>query len=600
MSLCQNQSSKHYTANFNQLNSKGIKAMKRTFILLLLIIFSSSLSAKTQPPGYAVASASPYATRAGMKILAQGGNAFDAAVTVSAVLAVTEPYHSGIGGGGFWLLYDAKHNNNIVVDGREVAPLGANKHMYLDARGKPIKDASLFGPLAAAIPGEPAALVYIAKQYGRLPLKTVLAPAIELAEQGFPADEAYISIIENPRIRKNLDQHLSTTKIYLEKEKTPKAGDMIIQKDLAKTLKILSEQGAQGFYEGDIAKKLVSEVRKAGGIWTLEDLKNYKIKIRKPLIGQYKDIKIITTPPPSAGGIALLTMLGILDSYQLNQLRPPMRIHKVAEAMKLAYWDRANYLGDPDFIRVPVQGLLSKGHLKTLQAYLKHKKATASNTLPVRPEAFSDSSENTSHFSIIDSEGNRVGATMSINYLFGSGFVAEGTGVLLNNEMDDFSIKPGVRNAFGLIGSIPNQITPNKRPLSSMSPTFLIAPDRLAIFGTPGGSRIPTMLLLSTLAFEQGKGPLSMVSIPRYHHQYIPDVIQYENDAFDSNTIKSLLAMGHRLKKISKVYGGRYYYYGDMQAIEWNIKDDAIFASSDPRHIGLAEVHYNVNKKGSE
>lgn len=565
--------------------------MKKT--VLSLLGFMASLSWGAMPPGYSVVSASPHATRAGMQILKAGGNAFDAAVAVSAALGVTEPYHSSIGGGGFWLLFDAKNNKNVLVDGREVAPLAAFKTMYLDKQGEPIKDLSLLGPLASAIPGEPAALAHIAKKYGVLPLSQSLEPAINLAAHGFPVDELYRRMVMNKRLHAYFMKTPSTASIFAPSGKTPKVGELIVQKDLAKTLRIFAKQGHKGFYEGPIASKLVSEVRKNGGIWRLSDLKDYHIIERAPLEGTYKSVKIITTPAPSAGGLSLITMLNLLSHYPLHELPEAKRIHLIVEAMRLAYWDRAEFLGDPDFVTIPMKQLTSLSHANDLRQFIKKDKATLSSALKRKEADFNDTSHNTTHFSIIDAKGNRVSATLSVNFLFGSNFVVKGTGVLLNDQMDDFSVKPGVKNVFGLVGGESNSIAPKKRPLSSMAPTFLVSPSRIALLGTPGGSRIPTMLLLSTLSFVEGKNPVSFVSQPRYHHQYLPDVIQYENDAFSLKTQKELLAMGYRIESLTQDYGGRSYFYGDMQAIEWNMTHDALIASSDPRHIGLAEVHYD-------
>lgn len=566
--------------------------MKKIWVFFFCLI-AISVQATDLPPGYSVASASPYATRVGMQILKEGGNAFDAAVAVSAALAVTEPYHSGLGGGGFWLLFDAKNNKNILVDGRETAPLAASHNMYLDKKGEPIKDLSLFGPLASAIPGEPAALAHISKKYGALPFSKVLQPAIELATKGFKVDELYRSIVLNKRINKYFMKYPSTASIFSPNGRSIKVGQRIIQKDLAKTLELLAAKGHDGFYDGVTANKLVNAVRKDGGIWRLEDLKTYKIIEREPLEGTYKGVKIITTPAPSAGGLSLITMLNILDNYSLEDLSDAQRIHTTVEAMRLAYWDRAEFLGDPDFVTVPIKCLTSLSHAKRLNTFIKEDRATLNSELERKQPNFNDTSENTTHFSIIDAKGNRVAATLSVNFLFGSNFVAKGTGVILNNEMDDFAVKPGVKNVFGLVGGESNSIAPKKRPLSSMAPTFLVGPSRVAILGTPGGSRIPTMLLLSSLSFIEGKSPMSFVPQQRYHHQYLPDVIQYENDAFSQRVKKELVDMGYHIESLSQDYGGRSYFYGDMQAIEWNKKNDALIACSDPRHIGLAEVHYN-------
>lgn len=562
--------------------------------VLLISLFSiCHVFAAVKPPGAAIASASPYATKAGMAIINKGGNAFDAAVAVSAVLAVVEPYHTGIGGGGFWLLYDAKKNKNIFLDGRERAPLDSSRNMFLNKYGRRIGNLSLFGPLSSAIPGEPAALAYLVKEHGKLSLTEDLKPAIELAEKGYPVEERYVDLISRPFILKQIERHTETAKIFLDNGEVPKVGWILKQPDLAKTLKSLAKHGRDGFYKGEVASKLVSAVRKGGGIWQMDDLKDYHVKLREPLVGHYKDVTVVTSPPPSAGGIAILSMLNILSKYPLASMSPTNRIHTTVEAMRLAYWDRNKYLGDPDFVSIPTNMLLSKPHINKLSTFISKNKATPSTTLGRVNHVLNEVSPNTTHFSIIDKEGNRVGATLSINFLFGSNFVAKGTGVLLNDEMDDFAIKPGTKNVFGLVGGENNSIAPEKRPLSSMSPTFLLTKDRVAVLGTPGGSRIPTMLLLATLSFSEGKRPLSFVSAPRFHHQYLPDIIEYEHDALDESTKKSLRKMGYHLKELTKDYGGRSFIYGEMQACEWNKKEDALFAANDPRRSGYAMVEYN-------
>lgn len=546
-------------------------------------MISFSVFAQPKPPAMAVASADPRATQAGIDILKKGGNAFDAAVAVSAVLAVVEPFHSGIGGGGFWLLHTANNGKNIFIDGREQAPMAAHEKMYQDEKGNVVEGLSLNGPLAAAIPGEPAAMAYIAKHYGNLPLSVDLAAAIALAEHGFKANLLYEQIVNVGDRVEVLNRYPSSRKIFLKNGKAPKQGDLIVQKDLAQTLRLFAEKGHDGFYKGEVAKKLVKSVREAGGIWTMNDLAQYQLKLRTPLVGHYKDSEIITAPPPSAGGIAILTMLNILSAYDLPKLSESSRLHYVIEAMRLAYWDRSQYLGDPDYVKVPVQKLTSMAHANQLRRFIQKDKATSSASLSAKGLVFEDSSPNTTHFSIIDGQGNRVAATLSVNYLFGSSFVADGTGVLLNDEMDDFSSKPGAANVFGLVGHSANQIEGGKRPLSSMAPTFLVSKKRVGIIGTPGGSRIPTMILWGILEYAQGKPPLAWVSKPRIHHQYLPDVVQMEPDALSADMQKQLLAMGYHLLQLAKVFG-------DMQAVEWDKSSNKVFAASDPRHVGLAEV----------
>ncbi|WP_242602214.1 gamma-glutamyltransferase [Legionella nagasakiensis] len=542
------------------------------------------------PPGHAVASAHPLATRAGLEILAQGGNAFDAAIAVSAALAVVEPYHSGLGGGGFWLLHEAKNQKNIFIDGREVAPRAASKNMFLASDGKPIPKLSLTGGLSAAIPGEPAALVYIAREFGRLPLKKSLAPAIRLAEKGFIVDyQLQYFLMMGDRLQQ-LKKFPGSAAIFLHDGKPYRVGECLYQRDLANTLRLLAEKGHDGFYRGKIASLLVNGVNRAGGIWTLEDLASYQIKVREPLQGYYHQMHIVTAPLPSAGGIALLTMLNILADYPLQALSKAQWVHYLAEAMRLAFWQRVELLGDPDYIRVDVSKLLSTENTQFLRSLIQDTHATKSSSLPAKA-SLQDDKYNTTHFSILDGEGNRVAATLTINYIFGSSVVAEGTGVLLNDEMDDFSIKPKVKNVFGIIGSEKNQIEPGKRPLSSMTPTFLELPERVAILGTPGGSRIPTMVLLASLSFYDFYGAIKMVSEMRFHHQYLPDWLMFEPDTFSPTVQKKLLSMGYQLVALQQ-------YYGDMQAITWDQKRQLITAASDPRHMGRAVVVIRKNNDG--
>lgn len=565
--------------------------MKRvTLIALSLIFFVNGVNAK-KPNGEAIASASPYATKAGMAIFKKGGNAFDAAVAVSAVLAVTEPFHSGIGGGGFWLLHDAKTNKNHFIDGRERAPARATADMYLDKSGKPIRYASLFGPKAAAVPGEPAALVYMAKHYGHLPLSVTLAPAIKLAREGYPVDHRYVELAREKPLLKVLRQYPASRQVFLDNGNAPEVGWVLKQNDLANTLESIAKHGKAGFYQGKVAKAMVKAVDSAGGIWRLSDLVSYHVVDRKPLVGHYNGIEIVTAPPPSAGGIALLSMLNILEKYPLDSLPNTKQLHLTIEAMRLAFWDRVQFLGDPDFTPVPVKKLLSAKHVSYLNRFIQKDKATPSVKLSKTKQQPSDVDANTTHFSIIDSQGNLVSATMSVNFLFGSGFVAGNTGVLLNDTMDDFAVKVGAKNVFGLSGETNNVIAAHKRPVSSMSPTFLFTDKRVGVLGTPGGSRIPTMVLLGTLSFADGRHPISWVSRPRFHHQFLPDVVQFENDAFTAKEKKALVAMGYQLKPLNSDYGSKTFNYGEMHAAEWDKANGALYAASDPRHAGLAIVN---------
>ena len=551
--------------------------------IILSLLFSLTLLAcdghDASKTHHAVASAHPIATQAGIDILNQGGNAFDAAVAVSATLAVVEPYSSGMGGGGFWLLHSAKDQTDVMIDGREVAPQKAHRDMYLDKSGNVIAKISIDGPLSAGIPGQPAALVHINKEYGKLSLQDVFAPAIKAAQQGFKVSKHY-QRMAGFRLEA-LQASPAAAEIFLQNNELPEIGYTIKQADLAKTLAAIADQGFAGFYQGEVAKALVSGTNAAGGIWTAEDLSAYKVVTRQPLVGQFGQFKVISVAPPSSGGVALITMLNMLEDRKWSTLNLSDRKHLIIESMRRAYRDRAMYLGDSDFVSVPVTRLTSKAYAKQLAADIDMSRATASNQLPgLDVEA---KGNHTTHFSIIDKQGNRVAATLSVNYPFGSCFVPPGTGILLNDEMDDFSAKPGKPNAYGLVGAKANEIQPGKRMLSSMSPTFIESENKLAILGTPGGSRIITMVLHSILNVADGKSAVEVVSAPRFHHQYLPDEVQYEMGSISADEANVLVSRGHRLKNINSTYG-------NMQVIIVDKKENRITAASDPRGEGFAIV----------
>ena len=528
----------------------------------------------------AVASARPAATEAGMAMLAQGGNAFDAAVAVAAALAVVEPYGSGLGGGGFWLLRPAA-GEAIMVDGRETAPLAAESTLYQDASGQVQRSLSLNGPLAAGIPGMPAALVHIAAAYGDLPLRRTLAPAIRLAREGFAVDEAYQ---RRARFRQAvLLQSPAAAAVFLDDGAVPAQGSSIRQPELAATLERLAAKGRDGFYEGPVAERLVTGVRAAGGIWQARDLRDYRIVERQPIRGTYHGMQVISAAPPSSGGVVLVEALNILSGYRLEQVGKATRIHLVTEAMRRAYRDRAAYLGDPDYIDMPLERLLHPQYAAGLRAGIAMDRATPSETLAAIPMPDNNQGRDTTHYSVLDAAGNAVAATLSINYPFGSGFMPPGTGVLLNDEMDDFVAKPGVPNAYGLIGNTANAIAPGKRMLSSMSPTIVSDAERLAILGTPGGSRIISMVLLASLAFAEGADVETLVSLPRYHHQFLPDRLSFEANALSTAIRQRLTDMGHQLDPMRRQYG-------DMQAIIWDQQAGEVTAASDPRGQGKADV----------
>ncbi len=549
----------------------------RSLFFCFFVALSSVAAALEKPSAAAIASAHPLATEAGHRILDAGGNAFDAAVAVSAVLAVVEPYSSGIGGGGFWLLHRARDGFEVMVDGRERAPFAAHRDLYLNESGKVKPGLSINGPLAAGIPGEPAALVHIAEKYGRLPLKTSLAPAVRLARDGFPVDDYYLRMA-GWRL-KALRQGGDAKNIFLNAGELPAADALLRQPDLSRTLTALAEKGREGFYQGEVASRLVEGVRQADGIWTLKDLQEYRIVEREPVRGEYRGLKITSAALPSSGGIVLVSMLNMLQGLGLESADEATRIHLIIETMRRAYRDRADYMGDPDFVDVPIGALIHPWYAAGLARDIQRDRATPS----VGNIGGSGEGRDTTHFSILDREGNRVSATLSINYPFGSGFIPPGTGVLLNDEMDDFSARPGMPNVYGLVGGEANAIAPGKRMLSSMSPTFVASEEGVAILGTPGGSRIITMLLLGILELADGRGPQAWVDRPRFHHQYLPDQVQFEPGALENGVRTKLSAMGHSLKPLDSSYG-------NMQAVYWNRRSGEVTAASDSRGIGEAQV----------
>lgn len=550
---------------------------------LLMPSAASTQELQSRPRAAAIATADEQATEAAADMLRNGGNAFDAAVAATAVLAVVEPFNSGLGGGGFYLLHRARDGRQVVIDARETAPAAATADMYLDARGRPIAEKSTDGPLAAAIPGIPAALEHLARNYGRLPLAVTLGPAVNLARNGFRVGEAYRRMAQ-ARIEA-LRRSEAASAVYLVNGEVPAAGYVVRQMELADTLERLAQGGAEAFYAGDLARRLVDGVRSAGGIWTDQDLASYRIRERAPLVGQYRDIRVISVPPPSSGGTALIEALNILAGVSFDPRQPAARKHFIVEAMRRAYRDRAEFLGDPDFVPVPVDRLTSTAHADVLRAGIAAGRATASTALPpaVQPGAAGAAGENTTHFSILDAEGNRVAATLSINTPFGSAYMPPGTGVVLNNEMDDFVVAPGQPNSYGLVGGQANAIAPGKRPLSSMAPTFVESPDRIGILGTPGGSRIISIVLLGVLEFHAGRAPQAWVSLPRFHHQYLPDRIEAESGALNDIERAALQRWGHEIEVLERQYG-------NMQAVLWDRASGEVKAASDPRGEGAAAV----------
>lgn len=547
------------------------------FLVCAVIVTGCSSTAPRPQAKAAIATAHPLATQAGFDVLAQGGNAFDAAVAVSAVLAVVEPAGSGLGGGGFWLLHREHDQHQVMIDGREMAPGAAHRDMYLDETGRADPALSLDGPLAAAIPGLPAALDHINQRYGKLSLRQNLAAAISHAKQGFEVSSHYQ---QRAQFRLNaLQDSPAAADIFLVDDAVPPAGHLLKQDDLATTLSLLAEHGRLGFYRGSVADKFIQGVQQAGGIWTHDDLQGYRVKERAVIRTEYQGNTVTSAALPSSGGIVLSSILNQLAQLPLSNATDTQRRHYVVEAMRRAYFDRSRYLGDSDFVTVP-DHLTSIDYGRQLAASISADKASDNRQLTALP----GEGEDTTHFSIIDQYGNRVAATLSINYPFGSGFVAPGTGVLLNDEMDDFSAQVGVANGYGLVGNEANAIEANKRPLSSMTPTFVENDEQLLVIGTPGGSRIITMVLLGLLDFIQGKDVDAIVAAPRYHHQYVPNAIQLEPTGFSDSEQQALKDLGHELKLLTRQYG-------NMQAISYDKLTGRLEAASDPRGEGQALVN---------
>ncbi|WP_256662330.1 gamma-glutamyltransferase family protein [Pseudomonas sp. F(2018)] len=485
----------------------------------------------------------------------------------------------GLGGGGFFLLRQAGDKPTYrFIDARERAPLSAGPDLYR-RNGTVQRELSLNGPLAAAIPGLPAALAHLAERYGKLPLTDSLTPAIRLARDGVGIDRVYRERAEW-RLEA-LRQDPTSAAIFLDQQRIPPLHGLLRQPALVRTLERLARDGHAGFYGGETARLLLEGVQAGGGVWSARDLRDYRVVERQPLrVSLEGGRELISAPPPSAGGVALAQSLLILQQLPWQKAGAVQRSHYVVETLRRAYRDRG-LLGDPDHVRNPLPQLLAPDYLKELAKGIALQNATPSASLPPSP-AWREG-DHTTHFTVLDAEGNAVTATLSINLPFGAAFTVPGTGVLLNNEMDDFAADPSGSNAYGLSGSQANVIAAGKRPLSSMSPTFIESDQELASFGTPGGSRIPSMVLLAALDYLDGKPVQQWPATPRYHHQYLPDVIEYEADAFSPSQLSSLEMRGHRLKRVERSYG-------NQQVLLWHKDSGQVEAASDPRGVGRSEL----------
>ena len=515
------------------------------------------------------------ASEVGAQILKEGGNAVDAAVATGLALAVVLPRAGNLGGGGFMIIHLKEEDKNIAIDYREKAPSGAFRDLFLDENGNYDKKKAQFSLLSAGVPGSVAGFHHALMNYGTLSWEEVLKPAIRLAEEGFEIPHDLANTLASKRYRARLSSNEAAAKVFYKEDKSLyKAGEILVQNDLANTLRQLSEFGPDAFYKGEIAKLIVKEMERNGGLITLEDLSNYQIAERKPLNGQYKDYKIVSMPPSSSGGTHLIQMLNMLEEFPIKEMGfgSAESIHILAEVMKRAYADRSKYLGDTDFYKVP-SSLTSKDYAKSLNAFISKDKITPSDEISAG-NPFPYESPDTTHFSVMDSFGNAVSNTYTLNFSYGSGMMIPGTGMLINNEMDDFSSKPGTPNGYGLLGSEANAIEGNKRPLSSMTPTIIFKNDEpYMVFGSPGGSRIITTVLQVALnVMDHDMNIAQAVHSPRIHHQWLPEILMIEN-GFGPDTERLLTEKGYKLYPSSTM--------GSVQAI---MKEgDYFYGSADPR-----------------
>jgi gamma-glutamyltranspeptidase/glutathione hydrolase len=537
--------------------------------------------------GGMVVAAHPLASKAGALMLDKGGNAIDAAVAASFAISVVRPQSTGLGGGGFLLYHEASSKHRRVFDFRERAPRKASSNMYVDDKGEykkityngiVVKDPPVNGHLAVAVPGLVKGLVEIHKELGKLTLAEVMAPAIEIAEKGFPVYKAIASEIIDRQ--EWLRLYPSSREIFFKGGQPLKEGDPLVQKDLALTLRQIAATGSKDFYEGGIAKKIVAEMERGGGLIDMTDMRSYRVIERIPVSGHYRGHHIVSMPPPSSGGAHVIEMLNMLETKDLSGIHPrgATYLHLLSEVMRRAFADRAREMGDPDFVTVPTARLTSKGYARELMKTFDPEHATDSKLFAAN--APTGESQSTTHISVIDQWGNAVGSTQTVNYSFGSCVVAEGTGIVLNDEMDDFTTRSGGSNVFGLVTGKKNDIAPGKTPLSSMSPTMIFTDkgELELVLGSPGGPRIINAVLQTALNVMEFKMPLlEAVHATRIHHQWMPDAIKVEAASLDEDTRARLLSLGHKLAPIESI--------GDVQAIQ-RLSDGGLVGVSDSRSDG--------------
>ena len=523
------------------------------------------------------------ATRVGLDVLENGGNAVDAAVAIAFTLAVTLPSAGNLGGGGFMVVHDAASGETVAIDYREKAGAHAFRDMFLDERGEADPEKSRSSGLAVGVPGTLAGMALALERYGTLSLAEALAPAIALAGNGIEVGPQLANSLRGAAER--LQKSPSSARIFYKAGGVPyEPGETLVQSDLARSLKLIAERGPEAFYGGAIGEQIVAEVVRAGGNLTLDDLRAYKAVVRAPVRGTYRGYEILSMPPPSSGGVHIVEILNTLEDLPIGFLGPNSAetIHLMAEAMKYAYADRSEYLGDPDFVEVPVKALTSKAYAREIRARISTGRAAPA--AEIKPGDLAPyESPDTTHFSVVDEAGNAVANTYTLNFGYGTGLVAEGTGILLNNELDDFSAKPGVPNAYGLIGGEANAVGPNKRPLSSMSPTIVLRDGQpFLVTGSPGGSRIITTTLQVIMnVIDHGMNVAEATYAPRVHHQWLPDELRIE-EGISPDTIRLLEQKGHKVVVKDAM--------GSTQSIM--VTERGLYGSSDPRTPGGLTLGY--------
>ncbi|GAA0783772.1 MULTISPECIES: gamma-glutamyltransferase [Pseudomonadati] len=530
-----------------------------------------------------VVSQEAIASQIGVDILKQGGNAIDAAVAVGFALAVTLPRAGNIGGGGFMLVHIAKDNKTIAIDYRETAPGKAHKDIFLDEKGNAVDKLSREHGLAVGVPGTVMGMELALKQYGTMSLQQIVAPAIELAKNGIEITSDLANSLAGTKNR--ISQWPSSTAIFYRPDGSNfEVGDKLLQPELAHSLSLISKLGSKGFYQGETAEKIVASVQQAGGVMTLTDLANYKVIEREPIRGTYRGYEVVSMPPPSSGGLHIIEMLNVLEQFPIDKFghNTAQTLHVMAESMKYAYADRSEFLGDPDFVDVPIKNLINKDYAHNIANKIALNKTTPSSE--IKPGKINGvESPQTTHYSVVDKWGNAVSNTYTLNFSYGSGLVAKGTGILLNNEMDDFSVKPGVPNGYGLIGGEANSVKGNKRPLSSMSPTIVMKDGKpFLVTGSPGGSRIINItlqIIMNVIDHQLNIAEASAAA--RVHHQWLPDYLWVER-SLNQDTIDLLEAKGHKVKVQQSI--------GSTQSIM--MTEQGKYGSSDPRRAGSAASGY--------